>query len=562
MPQDPQLPQNSQNPRTAGHDFDVIILGSGIAGSTLGAILAKNGASVLLVDAGVHPRFSVGESTTLYTLNVFRVLAERYGIPELEPFSTVEGCLEHIGPSVGRKRHFGFMLHREGEEPDPREVNQFAPPSSLLQTSHLHRQDSDAYLFHAAVRYGCVAKQAYRVAEVELGEDQVAVVGQDGSRHTARYLVDGSGFRSPVARKLGLRRQPNDLKHHSRSLFTHMLDVRPTDDCLRMAAEDLPPIPWVDGTMHHTFDRGWLWIIPFNNEPRSKNPLVSVGLTYDERRYPKTEGVAPEEEFRAFTSRFPVLERIFADAKTVRPWVSTDRLQYSSTRTVGHRWCLMSHAAGFIDPLYSRGLTNTGEVINALAWRLLDALREDDFAEERFAYVDRLQKGLIKYNDELVNCSFVGLGDYELWNAVYRVWGAAEVPVNLRFERYLERYREHPDDRLFQEMEEVPYLGYLVPDNHPHKRLFDEMVRLCDAVDAGERDAADAGRELMKRVAESDGVIPGIGLGDRDRRFIHPDPGSLDDMVRWLAVDGPPELRYLAEGPKYQKLRAAAGLTP
>lgn len=34
---------------------DVIILGSGIAGSTLGAILAKQGVSVLLLDGGTHP---------------------------------------------------------------------------------------------------------------------------------------------------------------------------------------------------------------------------------------------------------------------------------------------------------------------------------------------------------------------------------------------------------------------------------------------------------------------------------------------------------------------------
>ncbi|NEA77372.1 FAD-dependent oxidoreductase, partial [Streptomyces sp. SID13588] len=257
---------------------------------------------------------------------------------------------------------------------------------------------------------------------------------------------------------------PEALKHHSRSLFTHMINVKPTDEVLRMEPEDLPPIPWAEGTMHHIFERGWIWSIPFNNEPRSKNPLVSVGLTFDERLYPKQEGVTPEEEFRQHIARFPAVERMFADAVTVRPWVSTGRLQYSSRETVGHRWCLMSHAAGFLDPLYSRGLTNTTEIINVFAWRLLDALREDDFSIERFKYVDTLQKGLIKYNDDLVNASFISFSDYGLWNAVYRVWAAAEVPINLRFDRYIERYRKTGDDRVFQEMEDVEYPALLVPD--------------------------------------------------------------------------------------------------
>jgi FADH2 O2-dependent halogenase len=531
--------------------YDVVILGSGIAGSVLGAILARNGAKVALVDAGVHPRFAVGESTTLYTLNVFRVLARRYGVPEIEAFCSTEACEEAIGSSFGTKRHFGFMLHREGEEPDPLEVNQFSPPSAQLQTSHLHRQDSDSYLFHVAIRYGCEQFQAFRVADVELGDDEVTVIGTDGRRLHGRYLVDGSGFRSPVATKLGLRAGPDALKHHSRSLFTHMLDVRTTDSCLLMDQADLPPIPWVQGTMHHLIDRGWFWIIPFNNHAGSRNPLVSIGLTFDERLYPKPDDLTPEQEFRRHVARYPVLERIFAEAKTVRPWVSTGRLQYTSTQTVGHRWCLMSHAAGFIDPLYSRGLTNTGEVINSLAWRLLAALREDDFSTERFEYIDELQKGLIKYNDELVNASFVSFRDYELWNAVYRVWGAAEVPINLRFGRYLDRYLESGDDRVLVEMEDVPYVGHLVPENPDYARLFDTMVTLVDEVDAGTRDATVAGKELMEAVRRSPAVLPYLGLDDRDARFIYPDMDDLTRMVRWLGSEGPPHMRYMAQRPRY-----------
>lgn len=536
-------------PQPAGpRRHDVLILGSGIAGSTLGAILARQGVSVLLLDGGTHPRFAVGESTTLYTLKVFRLLARRYGVPELEPLTSYEGCRDEIGPTSGTKRHFGFIRHEEGKEPDPAEFNQFSPPSKVLQTSHLFRQDTDAYLFHTAIRYGCDVRQGFTVEDVELADDHVALIGKGGERHEGRYLVDASGFRSPVASKLGLRKPGSALKHHSRSLFTHMIGVVPTDECLRVEAVDKPPIPWVEGTMHHLFDRGWFWSIPFNNTADSKNPLVSVGLTFDERVYPRPEGISPEEEFRQFAARFPAVDRMFRPARTVRPWVSAGRIQYTSEKTVGHRWCLMSHAAGFIDPLYSRGLTNTGEVINSLAWRLLEALAEDDFDDERFRYVEELQQGLIRYNDELVNCSFISFSDHGLWNAVYRVWCAAEVPINLRFDRFTERYMESGDEGVLRAMEEAAYPGLPVPGSDGYKALFDKMVAICEAVDRGERAAADAGRELMAAVRDSPVVLEHLGLRDPRCRFIFPQPDDLRKMGHWLRHEGPDELRYLITG--------------
>ena len=49
-------------------EYDVLILGSGLAGSLTAAILARHGAKVLLIDAAQHPRFAVGESTTPQTI--------------------------------------------------------------------------------------------------------------------------------------------------------------------------------------------------------------------------------------------------------------------------------------------------------------------------------------------------------------------------------------------------------------------------------------------------------------------------------------------------------------
>jgi tetracycline 7-halogenase / FADH2 O2-dependent halogenase len=57
--------------------FDVAIIGSGFAGSMLGAILARNGSNVLLLDAKAHPKFAIGESTIPNMLVTLRTMAMR-----------------------------------------------------------------------------------------------------------------------------------------------------------------------------------------------------------------------------------------------------------------------------------------------------------------------------------------------------------------------------------------------------------------------------------------------------------------------------------------------------
>lgn len=45
-------------------EFDVIIIGSGLAGSILATILAKHNLQVLTIDKNAHPRFAIGEAMT------------------------------------------------------------------------------------------------------------------------------------------------------------------------------------------------------------------------------------------------------------------------------------------------------------------------------------------------------------------------------------------------------------------------------------------------------------------------------------------------------------------
>jgi tetracycline 7-halogenase / FADH2 O2-dependent halogenase len=466
-------------------DFDVIIIGSGFAGAVLASLLCRHGGRVAIIDAGVHPRFAIGESTIPQTSQLLTLLAREYDVPELERIGLKSpgGLREVVGNCCGIKRIFGFAYHHLEQEHDPDEAHCFG--NVWRDENHLFRQEVDAYLLRVAISYGATVLQGTKVAKLVIAESGVSITTDRETILRASYLVDATGYQSVLAKALNLRERPCRFAHHSRSIFTHMIDVAPFEECV----EQRTSIPWSLGTLHHVFERGWIWVIPFNNYPESHNPLISVGLTIDPRTYPvaRTE---PEREFADFLQHLPSVDRQFRKARTVRPWVRTERLQYSSRAIVGHRYCLMSHASGFLDPLYSRGLINTVEVIGGLVRPLLDALADGDYGEERFAHLETLGQSVLDFADRLVNCSFIAWSNFDVWNAWLRVWAIGVGEVESRLGGALAMgalYRpEVVQKPLFSPYESAGY-----------RPLFERAASVIEDMERGEVTAAEAARRLF-----------------------------------------------------------------
>jgi FADH2 O2-dependent halogenase len=524
---------------------DVMILGSGLSGSVTASCLARQGAKVVLVDAGHHPRFAVGESMIPQLVEALHRISLRYDVPEVKHLLDIKAITKHIGPSHGKKQNFGFVRHDEGKEPDPSETAVFSIPKSLTEAGHLFRQDTDFYFFNVAAKYGCTLRQDWRAVDIDFDEDGVTVTGQNGEVFRARFLIDASGFRSPLADKFGLREEPARFKHHSRSLFTHYVGIKPYDDVCFFPKEKLPPVPYHNGTLHHMIDRGWFWIIPFNNYKDSKNPVVSVGLTVDERKYPRPRDLTPEQDFQSFLDRYPAVKRQFDGAKRIREWVSTDRLQYSSTQTVGHRWVMMSHAAGFLDPLYSLGLANTFEIIDVLVWRVLDSLRDDDFSVERYEYVERLERGLLSFNDDLVNSSYIAFSNFRLWSGLFRVWAGFTTPATIRLIRARQNFVLDGDVGHFKELEQAPYTGLSWPDSTSFKRLFETTVETCEKYEAGEFTGDAAADIVFNALNTCDVVNTPFGWHHEEKRFFAPTNREMINFVWWANMQAPEDIKQL-----------------
>ncbi|MGB3543677.1 NAD(P)/FAD-dependent oxidoreductase [Rubrivirga sp.] len=403
--------------------FDVAVLGSGFAGSALAAILAREGMSVVLIEAGTHPRFAIGESMILETSEMLRALAALYDVPELAYFSA-EPYLCRAGTSHGVKRHFGFVRHDEGgrhDSSDPLQTLQAVIPREPHgHELHLFRQDADAALVHAAVRYGADVRQRTRVERVDLDAEHVRIETSAGEVR-ARFVADATGPRSVLVRQLGLAPPDPGLRTHSRALFTHMVGVAPSG----RTAHRLP-FRMEEGTIHDVFPGGWLWRIPFGNHRRSTNPLTSVGLVLDPRVWPDRSDLAPEVEFRAFMSRFPALTEVFAGAQSVRPWTRTGRIQHRPTRTVGERWALVGMAAGFVDPLFSKGLYASLHGVALLAHALLATRRPDGrlgiVPATALQTLAEAQARFLAANDRIVAASMASWHDARLWKPVSVLW--------------------------------------------------------------------------------------------------------------------------------------------
>lgn len=442
--------------------YDVAVIGGGIGGSILAAILARQGVSTVILEGSPHPRFAIGESTIPETTLLFRCLAARYDVPELGMLSSYGLLRRKVVATCGVKRNFSFVYHRPGTPVSAREITQLATFGAPLGPDiHFFRQDVDSFLYQTAIRYGARGRTA-RVTEVEFGPKFVELETSDGQKIAARYVVDAGGRDALIPKKLGLRDKEPRFKTRSRSIFTHMVGVRPFDFVGPPRRAHRLPSPLVQGTLHHLFDGGWMWVIPFNNHPRSSNLLCSVGVNFDARpgreKYPASSASA-EHQFWELVNGYPSLRAQFGSARPVRPFITAGPTQFSSQRMAGDRFFLLPHAADFVDPLFSSGLSITASAINALAHRIIAAVAEDDFSTERFRYVEEWATKSFDAFDELVSAAYTSFSDFQLWNAVYRLWilGGTYSGVNV-IDTWL-GYRATNDRRVFERLEAPPRRG-------------------------------------------------------------------------------------------------------
>lgn len=341
-------------------DFDLIVTGSGFAGSLLAMVARRIGLSVLLIERGSHPRFAIGESTSPLMNLILEQLAARYDLPRLAPLTSY-GAWQRTYPDIvcGLKRGFTYYKQEAGQRfhSEPDRQNQLlvaASPNDEVADTHWLRADVDAFLVREAQSIGVEYADFTEVRSIEWQGDAGLCLTAERMgaplRVRARWLVDASGPRGLLSRFIDIGESGFESYPATQALYSHFTDVPRCDEMPEYDGEGAPPYPADDAALHHVFDGGWMWVLRFNNGVTSAGIAVTEDLAAELRL---SEG---EAAWRRFLSRFPSIGAQFAEAKAIREFTWMPRLSYRAPSAAGPQWALLPSAAAFVDPLFSTGM--------------------------------------------------------------------------------------------------------------------------------------------------------------------------------------------------------------
>jgi flavin-dependent dehydrogenase len=296
---------------------DVIVIGGGPAGSTVGTRLAQKGKSVLLLEKEQFPRFHIGESL----LPGCVPLLDELGVhDEVKATFLRKNAAEFVTPDASVTRRYTF--------------DQGLVPGGAGHAYEVERAVFDRVLLSNAEKLGVEVKHGVEVSDFSLESDGVEVVTRDRQRFRAQYLVDASGQRALVAARLGHRQMDPELKNFA--VFSHYRGAR------RHSGDREGDITIVLGI------DSWWWVIPLVDD------RTSVGLV---ARSHLLGGQKPDTAYLdARIAEIPVLRDRLATAERIQPVRAISDYSYTSRSVVGDRWLLVGDAAAFLDPVFSTGV--------------------------------------------------------------------------------------------------------------------------------------------------------------------------------------------------------------
>jgi flavin-dependent dehydrogenase len=353
-------------------DFDVIIIGGGPAGATLGCLLGMNGYRALIVEKDIHPRDHVGESITPSTNPIFKRIGFLEKIEDAGFVHKPGACWTSPRGEVGK-----FVSLRLGEFPPP--------GATQFYTYNVERDVFDTLLLRHAHEKGAKVLQGVRVQQVLFEGDRavgVRVAPTDGWERdlTARFVVDASGRRCFLATQLGLKKK--DPVFNQFCIFSWFKGVEPNP-------------PGYEGMLFLHFldlERSWAWQIPM------RDGICSVGVVTDKKDFQKS-GKTGEEFFESLLRLNQSLQHNMRNSERIRPWWIEADYSYEIKQLVGPGWMLIGDALRFVDPVFSTGVDVAMFSANYAFETIDEVLKGRDEAEALREYDGRVGSGVQAWYD-------------------------------------------------------------------------------------------------------------------------------------------------------------------
>ena len=304
-------------------EFDILIIGAGPSGSVAAAYLQQQGFTVKVLEKSKFPRFAIGESLLPRCMEHF----EEVGLLDClkkQKFQTKKGARflkEH------KHCYFNFKeKYTDGWD----------------WTWQVPRADFDETLTNELQKRGVPISFEIEVINIEFelqGTSTTTIKNKKGNTSTliAKHIIDASGQARVIPRLLGFNK-PATLKDNV-SIFTHVEDKN------RPEGEEGSLI-----TFDVISEKTWLWVIPFSN---GKTSIGFVGPSEFINSFTGTTSEKLQKLLKLSTYYYPRFEdaEFLFDPKQFKDFSKPMNNLY------GNGYTLTGNSAGFLDPVFSSGVT-------------------------------------------------------------------------------------------------------------------------------------------------------------------------------------------------------------
>ena len=328
-------------------DYDVVILGGGLAGLTLSLQLknAKPDISILVLERreseATTAAHKVGESTVELGTHYLREVLDLKGYLE-----------EHELPKHGLR----FFFPSKTKEDIASRV-ELGPRLRLPVPSHqLDRGTLENHLLTLSREKGNEVLLGSKVSNVDIdaaGKHEVSYI-KDGEEKkiTCRWIADASGRASILKRKLQFQKP---MEHHSNAVWWRLkgvIDIDTWTDNKTWQSYLEPGLRYLS-TVHFMDTGYWLWVIPLG----SKN--TSIGIVADPAVHPFETYNTYEKAVEWMRVNEPLAYKMLEplgqgegllDFKILKHYAHHTQRVYST-----ERWGTAGESGPFLDPLYSPG---------------------------------------------------------------------------------------------------------------------------------------------------------------------------------------------------------------